>query len=103
MHWLMAMTLTAGGDTLEIRDSADIAGAAEVMYSNGRAQNSMGGVYVLQHGDLTVHATIYVNGKGTDAERVILTVPDGYTVLPDREALVEDGDSVTLTILPAMF
>lgn len=100
--------VTAGGDTIELRDSGE-GQMAEVFYSNSAGLSSQNISRRMTHetrdGPLTIRVTIQVGGKEVNhAEQITVEVVEPDTVIAfPSEAYVMDGETVTIQILRPMF
>lgn len=99
---------TAGGDTIELRDSGE-GQMAEVFYSNSAGLSSQNISRLMTHetrdGPITLRVTIRVGGKEVNhAEQIVVEVVEPDTVIAfPPEAYVTDGETVTIQILRPMF
>lgn len=99
MFIAIAMTVMAGGDTLELRDSTE-GHAAELFYSNTGGQESTPGVYVLEHNGIRISVHLYFE-RGTSREEITVVDMDGlYIALPETIAVADGEETVVQILLP---
>lgn len=89
----------AGGDTLTLKPHPDH--AAQLVYSNSGHSLTAEGTYTLCIEAVCVSAVLNVKAH-SPRELLTVTPQDGFIAYPP-EAIVQDGDSVTVLILYPMF
>ena len=101
MNWLLlaASIAHSGGDVLELRPSSE-GHVAEVYYKNSVVQNSMGGVFVLEMGELRVQVQVVVSVA--DETLIVVPMDPELIAVPDRID-VSDGEETVVQIMRPMF
>lgn len=94
-------SLGGGGDSLEM--VVNERGLMEVVYGNTGQQSSFNGTHTLSLNGVIVDVRIIVGGEVNGAETFRVTPRDAGIFAEPNEMDVLDGESGTITLLPAMF
>lgn len=97
-----ADTVSAGGDTILIREAEGV--AAEVVYSNSLLQNSVPGTYTVDIAGVVVDVTLEIGGARVGSKETVHIVPrdSGLIAIP-AEVSVSDGEMAVVQIMTPLF
>ena len=103
---ILAMTLMAGGDTLELRESSE-GNIAELLYKNVDGQESTPGLYPLSMVnsdgvEVRIVVKLEFEANSVDERITVIVAGDLYVAMPESIA-VADGEETIVQIMAPMF